>query len=103
MSQENHLTRNISLSQAGDKNDLNIALSSLDGVLGLGLTNDWFEITYDVTKIQWNQIELIITDNGFSLSSNMISKLKRHWYQYSDINVRDNFSHKAHCCNKPPK
>ncbi|WP_067867215.1 hypothetical protein [Neptuniibacter marinus] len=96
-------TRNIYFSQQGDSERLTAELSNLDGVIGLLMSEDWLEVSYDATKIQWKSIEQAITNNQFEVKPSLLSKWKRSWYQYSDENIRDNFNHKPHCCNKSPK
>ena len=103
MSEATEETRNVKFSRVGDSEKLTEELSNLDGVIGLLMAEDWLEVSYDAAQIQWKGIEQVITNNQFELKSDLLSKWKRSWYQYSDVNVRDNFNHKPHCCNKPPK
>lgn len=103
MSSATEEKRYIKFSHVGDSETLTEELFQQDGVIGLLMAENWLEVSYDATKIQWLGIEQIITNNQFVLKSSLLSKWKRSWYQYSDENVRDNFGHRAHCCNKPPK
>lgn len=96
-------TRKIRFSQLGDCEGLTIELSNLDGVIGLLMHEDWLEVSYDATRIQWKRIEQATDNNQFGIKPSLLGKWKRSWYQFSDENIRDNSNHKPHCCNRPPK
>ncbi len=96
-------TRSIKFSRLGDSYKLTEELSNLDGVIELLMAEDRLKVSYDAAQIQWKEIEQVITNNQFEFKTGLLGKWKRSWYQYSDKNVSDNFNHKPHCCNKPPK
>ncbi len=103
MTKYSEVTRHINFSQLGDDEGLTKELSNLDGVTKLNVSEDWLEVSYDAIKIQWNKIERATANNQFEIKPSLLGKWKRSWYQYSDENIRDNFNHKPHCCNKSPK
>jgi hypothetical protein len=103
MSTATHETRNIKLSRIGNSEGLSEALSDIGGVVSVVLAGNTLVISYDAVEIQWKEIEQLIKSNQFEIKGGLFSKWRRSWFQYSDVNARDNFNHKPHCCNKPPK
>lgn len=100
MTEATEANRKIKLSRGGNSVRLIEELSNLEGVIWLLLAEDRLEISYAVEKIQWQKIEQTITNNQFEIYPSLLSKWARRWYQFSDENIRDNFKHKPHCCNK---
>jgi len=103
------VTREIKVS--GSNSDLDVSrikseLMCVEGVLEINfkLSSQKAMISYDLDKLNYEDVLEEIKLAGFFVESGIFSKLKQQWVAYLDSNIKDN-SHlpPAACCNKPPK
>jgi len=95
-------------------------LSEVKGVLHVAASSPTLiKVRYDVLKVSLEQIESLLTETGFHLSSKLIYKLYRALYYYVEENQRANngcteedhnstrnifinrYEHKSHGCQDP--
>lgn len=71
--------------------DAGLLLSDIDGVQQVQpLSANLLHVHYDVTRITLQVIDQALTELGFHLSSNLLAKLKRALYYYTEETQRAN-------------
>ena len=83
---------------------INVALSALPGVQKI--TSNWQKntvtVTYDLTQVQFQDVEELLRDIGYGPNNGFIHRSKRNWIRFTEQNAVDNLHHVGHCCSKPP-
>ncbi len=59
-------------------------------------------ITYDYTRISWATLCDALTGSGVYTPRGVWTRWRDSWRDLVDHNMRDNLSHRAACCSKPP-
>lgn len=80
-------------------------LGEVDGVLRVtaNTSKGWVEVDYLQTKTDYQTLEGVVAEAGFSVQTGWWPRLKSGWYQNLDTTSRANAAIPASaCCNKPP-
>ena len=77
------------------------ALPGVDSVL-LNEQKQTLKIAYDASHHNIDEMIDIITKHGAALSDSWWSRTRLGWQRLTDQNIKDNSTHVAHCCSKPP-
>lgn len=77
-------------------------LHALPGIQRVELSQHRLILTYDVVRLQWTQIDGLLTRHS-AFRHSLGDRLRRSWYSFSDTNLKDNTTYKRHCCNRPPR
>ena len=75
-----------------------------DGVIDASLdtAQQKLKFTYDLEKINLKMIEQTLGHQGYTLSSSLLSRLKRNWLHYTEENELENYNAPAQpCCSHP--
>jgi hypothetical protein len=93
------------LMAAAGSSALEQTLADIDGVLRVAAepAKHWVEVTYLVTKTDYQSLERAAEMAGFPPAANRWVRLRSGWYQNLDLNGRANAKAPAPaCCNKAP-
>ncbi len=87
----------------GCVNTIDSELSRLIGVkTAIAGVEGYVYVEYDLNKITFKEIEENITELGYMLSNNLLDKLKREWYYFTEGNELDNLHNTSRsCCTIP--
>ncbi len=100
-------TRKIRLlrANAGDKEQIEKILSSIDGVenFSFDAKQRTLTVTYDLEKVMLKTIESLLQSAGIQLDSSWVSKMKRNWFNFTEQNELDNLHLNPTCCSHPPE
>lgn len=77
-------------------------LCGLEGVSKVEAEKQQLHITYDITRTNWTVICNVLVKAGLYSQKGLIARLRDSWREQLDQNMRDNLTHKAACCSKPP-
>jgi hypothetical protein len=59
-------------------------------------------VSYDASRCDLNVIETLLAKYNIVITDDWWMRVKKSYYQFSDQNIKDNASHQATCCHKPP-
>ncbi len=77
-------------------------LRGLNGISKVEVEKQQLHITYDITRTNWSVICAALMNAGLYSRKGFIARWRDSWRDQLDQNMRDNLTHKAACCSKPP-
>lgn len=78
-------------------------LNRMPGVESAHLNGSRLQVCYDASRLQLDQLLVLITERGCRYRQGMIDRVRLGWYRMIDRNTWDAARHVPHCCNKSPR
>lgn len=94
------------LQKSADATNLSQAVSALSGVHKAEADTEKHRLVlrYNSAEIDYLSIVHVLEEKGYRPSDSWWARMKAKWYQFTDVNARENANAPPPaCCNKPPK
>lgn len=96
------VTRVVKLKSGASLQHARDALRALDGVVSVDVKGQQqLHISYDFTRLTWAAVCETLKRAG-DYTPNWLARWRDGWRDQLDYNMRDNLTHRAACCSKPP-
>lgn len=104
MNDETHqVVRTLKLADSSAHQHASEIVRTIEGVRSVNAQGTRrLRITYDFTQLSWMKLCDTLTKAGLYTAKGFIGRWRDSWRDLVDHNMRENLSHRAACCSKPP-